>query len=381
MRYILKSKEKGDINMVSEMTPTRRVLAAVLGGRVDYVPPANPLAQTTTELMKLCGASWPKAHFDSKMMADLAAASYEVCGIEAARPQFDISLEAEVLGCKLDWDKPDRPPVTGPAYTSPSDVTWPDNLEEAGRVPVVLGAIDELMKRYDGMLPVIPLLTAPFTVASHIAGVENMARWTKTNPEKAHAFIEAATDFVIAYGKLQAAYGAHIIFLADPSASSSLISPETYREFVLPAHKRIAMEISCPQILHICGDASKLLPYIKQSGIDCFSFDTIPVWYCRQVMGNDMSILGSLDVIDLMPNGTPEQVYDRTRECILQGTDIVGTACGVSPGTPLENLRAYVRACKETPIPKYDDVEDLIRQIGVGIGRSMKENVLGGMRE
>ena len=208
-----------------------------------------------------------------------------------------------------------------------------------------------------------------------------MARWTKTDPEKARAFIEVATDFIVIYGKLQAAYGAHILFLADPSASSSLISAETYREFVLPAHRRLAKEISCPQILHICGDSSKLLPYIKQSGIDCFSFDTVPVWYCRQVIGNDMSILGSLDVIDLMPNGTPEQVYNRTRECILQGTDIVGTACGVSYGTPLENLRAYVRACKETPIPRYDDVEDLIRQIGVGIGRNMKENVLGGMQE
>ena len=245
----------------------------------------------------------------------------------------------------------------------------------------MLGAINELRKRYEGMLPITPLLTAPFTLAGHIAGIENIARWTKTDPEKVHAFMEVATDFVIAYGKLQAISGANIHFLADPSASSTLISAETYREFVLPAHKRIAKEISCPQILHICGDASKLLPYIKQSGIDCFSFDTIPVWYCRQVMGNEMSILGSLDVIDLMPNGTPEQVYNRTRECIMQGTDIVGTACGVSYDTPLENLKAYVRACKDTPIPKYDDIEDLIRQIGVGIGRNMKENVLGGMRE
>ena len=87
--------------MVSEMTPTRRVLAAVLGGRVDYVPPANPLVQTTTELMQICNASWPKAHFDSKMMADLAAAPYEVCGVEAARPQFDISLEAEFWDANL----------------------------------------------------------------------------------------------------------------------------------------------------------------------------------------------------------------------------------------------------------------------------------------
>ncbi len=96
--------------MTQEMTPTRRALAAVLGGRTDYVPPANPLAQTTKDLMEFCGATWPKAHRDPVMMADLTAAPYEVCGIETARPQFDISLKAEVLGCRLDWNKPDRPP-------------------------------------------------------------------------------------------------------------------------------------------------------------------------------------------------------------------------------------------------------------------------------
>jgi len=74
-----------------------------------------------------------------------------------------------------------------------------------------------------------------------------MAKWTKTTPEKAHAFIEAATDFVIAYGKLQTIYGAHIVFLADPSASGDLISAETYREFVLPAHKRIARRSAVPR--------------------------------------------------------------------------------------------------------------------------------------
>jgi methylthiol:coenzyme M methyltransferase len=227
---------------------------------VDYVPPANPLAQTTNDLMRFAHAEWPKAHFDAKMMADLAAAPYEVCGIEAARPQFDISLEAEVLGCKLDWNKPDRPPVMGPAYTDPKDITWPDNLEETGRIPHVLGAIDILRKRYDGNLPIIPVLTAPFTVAGHIAGVENLVMMTVTDPEKAHAFISAATDFCIEYGRLQTAYGAHMLFPADPSASGDLISGETYKEFVLPYHKRLAAEISCPLILHICGNTRALLP-------------------------------------------------------------------------------------------------------------------------
>jgi methylthiol:coenzyme M methyltransferase len=360
--------------MVTEMTPARRALSAVLGGRVDYVPPANPLAQTTAELMNHVGASWPKAHYDAKMMAELAAAPYDVCGIEAARPQFDISLEAEALGCPLDWNKTDRPPVAAHAYTNPKDVTWASDLENSFRVPVVLEAISILRDKYAGMLPIIPVITAPFTVAGHIAGVENLVRWTRTDPEKAHAFIEAATDFVIEYAKLQVSAGAHILFPADPSASGDLISGETYEEFVLPAHKRMAREVSAPKILHICGNTSKLLPYIKKSGMDCFSFDGVPVWYCRQVLGNSMSILGSLDVIDLMPNGTPQDVYNRTRECIMQGTDVVGTACDVSFGTSLENLKAYVRACRETPVPQPGDTESIIRELGVGVGRYAKEN-------
>ncbi|MDR2943681.1 MAG: MtaA/CmuA family methyltransferase [Methanosarcinales archaeon] len=358
--------------MVSEMTPTRRVLASVLGGRVDYAPPANPLAQTTAELMASVGATWPQAHRDPKMMADLAAAPYEVCGIEAARPQFDISLEAEVLGCPLDWNKTDRPPVAAHAYTDPKEVTWDQNFEKNSRAAVVLEAISILRERYAGMLPIIPVITAPFTVAGHIAGVENLVRWTRTDPEKAHAFIEAATDFVIEYGKLQVAAGAHILFPADPSASGDLISGETYEEFVLPAHQRMAREVSAPKILHMCGNTAKLLPYVKKSGMDCFSFDNVPVWYCRQVLGNSMSILGSLDVIDLMPNGTPEDVYNRTKECIFQGTDVVGTACDVSFGTSIENLKAYVRACRETPVPQSNDIEAVIREMGVGIGKLEK---------
>jgi len=366
--------------MTVEMTPARRALAAVLGGRVDYVPPANPLAQTTKELMDYAKASWPKAHKDPKMMADLAAAPWEVCGIEAARPQFDISLEAEVLGCKLDWNKPDRPPVTGPAYNDPKDITWPDDLEQAGRIPYVLGAIDILRKRYAGDLPIIPVITAPFTVAGHIMGVEKLVMMTVTDPDKAHAAISAATDFCIEYGRLQTAYGAHILFPADPSASGDLISPETYKEFVLPYHKKFAKSVSCPKILHICGHTEKLLPHIKKTGMDCFSFDAPPAWYVRQQLGNSMSCLGSLDVIDLMPGGTPKQVYDRTVQCIREGVDVVGTACDVSFGTPLANLKAYVKACRETPVPDWDNPEDCVRAIGMARARMKAERkiVLGG---
>ncbi|WP_400241081.1 MtaA/CmuA family methyltransferase [Methanomethylophilus alvi] len=358
--------------MTQEMTPTRRALAAVLGGRTDYVPPANPLAQTTKDLMEFCGATWPKAHRDPVMMADLAAAPYEVCGIEAARPQFDISLEAEVLGCRLDWNKPDRPPVTGPAYKDPKDISWDGGFYKKGRATVVLDAIKILRERYCGDLPIIPVITAPFTVAGHIMGVEKLVMMTVTDPEKAHEAIDAATDFCIEYGRQQVAAGAHILFPADPSASGDLISPETYKEFVLPYHRKFARAVSAPKILHMCGHTEKLLKHIRESGMDCFSFDAPPAWLVRAELGNRMQCLGSLDVIDLMPNGTPEQVYARTAECIREGVDVVGTACDVSNGTPLENLKAYVRACRETPIPDPNEVEDCVRAIGAARAKMLR---------
>lgn len=359
--------------MNTEMTATRRVLGAILGSRKDYVPPANPLAQTTADMMKFSGATWPKAHTDAKMMADLACAPYEVVGIEAARPQFDISLEAEVLGCKLDWNKPDRPPVTGPAYKDPKDITWDDNFYKEGRAQVVLEAISIIRERYCGDLPIIPVITAPFTVAGHIMGVENLVMMTVTNPERAHQAIEAATEFCVEYGRRQVAAGAHALFPADPSASGDLISPETYREFVLPYHKKFARSVSAPKILHMCGHTESLLPDVRESGMDCFSFDSPPAWYVRKVLGNKMTCLGSLDVIDLMPNGTPEQVYARTAQCIREGVDIVGTACDVSNGTPLANLEAYVRACRETPIPDANDVDDCVRALGRARAKNLKD--------
>ena len=195
---------------------------------------------------------------------------------------------------------------------------------------------------------------------------------TVTDPEKAHEAISVATDFCIEYGRQQVAAGAHILFPADPSASGDLISPETYQEFVLPYHQRFARSISAPKILHMCGHTEKLLPYIRKSGMDCFSFDAPPAWYVRKELGNEMTCLGSLDVIDLMPNGTPEQVYARTVQCIREGVDVVGTACDVSNGTPLANLKAYVQACRETPKPDCCDVDDCVRALGRARAKNLK---------
>lgn len=52
--------------------------------------------------------------------------------------------------------------------------------------------------------------------------------------------------------------------------------------------------------------------------------------------------------------------------------NVVGTACDVSNGTPLENLKAYVQACKDTPVPDPADADDCVRAYGRARAKYLK---------
>ena len=342
--------------MVKQMTAVERALAAVRGRAVDHTSSANGLIMSTTDMMNTAGAAYPEVHYSAQMMADMAAVSYEMCGVEGTTFPFDISLEAEVLGAELDWRKVDRPPIKGHSVKNPDDFTIPDNIEELGRIPVVLKTLELLKAKYDDDLALLPTTVCPLTLAGHLASVDEMFLWIMEDPDKLHTLTEKLTDFVIDYQKLLMDYGADILFAIDPTSSGDLISGDMYAEFVLPSIKRMRKETGAPTILHICGNTKQMLEHIAGSGVECFSFDkAVPVWYAKQKLGN-VSAYGNLDVIELFPKGTPQDVYNATAEVIRQGVNIAGTACDIPETTPIENVRAFVKACVETPVPAKDEV-------------------------
>ncbi|MBZ3935455.1 MtaA/CmuA family methyltransferase [Methanimicrococcus blatticola] len=337
------------------MTAVERALAAVRGQEVDRTSSAAGLIMTTVEMMKSVGATYPEAHHNPQMMADMAAAAHEMCGVDGTTFPFDMSLEAEILGAELDWRKVDRPPIKTSPVNDPDNFTVPDKIEELGRIPVVLKTIDILKEKYGEDLAILPTTVCPFTIAGHMAGVDNLFMWILSDPDKVHTLVDKITGFVIEYQKLMAAHGADILFAIDPTSSGDLLSGDMYAEFVLPSIKKMKKGTGASTILHICGNTKPMLEHIAVSGVDAFSFDkAVPVWYAKQKLGN-VSAYGNLDVIELFPNGTPDDVYNATAEVIRQGINIAGSACDVPETTPLENIRAFVKACEETPVPSKND--------------------------
>ena len=80
-------------------------------------------------------------------------------------------------------------------------------------------------------------------------------------------------------------------------------SPEMYREFLLPYHRRVGDFIhsyGLPFILHSCGRIRPLLPLIAQAGVDCLQAIEAKagqsVVEMAAALGNSMAFMGNIDI-------------------------------------------------------------------------------------
>lgn len=137
--------------------------------------------------------------------------------------------------------------------------------------------------------------------------------------------------------------------------SIQLLSLASYREFVLPYHRRLVDEFGRegPNSIHLCGDVQRLLPTIRDE-FKVMAFDTgFPVDHgrLRRELGPGVRINGGPH-IELLRTGSPEQVWAETRRILQSGVMeggrfVLREGNNLAPGTPPENVAAMYQACKE----------------------------------
>lgn len=197
----------------------------------------------------------------------------------------------------------------------------------------------------------------PFTVACAVRGPTQVCLDMYEDPKFFHAMMEMITDATIwrirAYRERlgqpveSTAWG-----FADDSVQ--LLSEATYREMVLPYHRRMIDEFGAvgPNSIHLCGDATHLFPAIRDE-LNVQSFDTgFPVDHgrLRRALGPEVQINGGPGA-ELLRSGTPRQVYEETRRILHSGVMeggrfVLREGNNLAPGTPEENVAAMYAACK-----------------------------------
>ncbi len=330
------------------MNAKQRFLAALSFKPVDRPPVTSIATGITVEMMERSGIHWPEAHHNAQMLAGLAETIWLYTGIECIKLPFCMTIEVEALGAPIDFRTIDTLPTeTAHPFSHPDELDIPDDFFDRGRVPVVLRAISDLRKRYDGEVPVVSSIVGPFSMAAKLFGFSNFLIWLITDPDYVHRIMQALTPLAVRYANAQVDAGADAITLGEASCSGDLISPGTYRDFIAPYHRILCSGVKAPTILHICGKSTRHTPFIAETGASAYSFDEgVDITTASQSLKGKVAMVGYVPTVKVLLNGTPEDVYRSSMDCLQRGVDVLNPGCAMAPYTPLENIRAMKQAAE-----------------------------------
>jgi [methyl-Co(III) methanol-specific corrinoid protein]:coenzyme M methyltransferase len=336
--------------VTNQMTPKDRVLAALDRKKLDRPPVVCFTQIATVDAMQGVGVFWPDAHVDPHKMAELAAAPNKVWGVECVRLPFCLTVEAEIMGCRVDLGKQDRTPmVKEHAF---DETTIPDHLPEGalfkGRIPAVVEAVKIAKHKYGKELPIVVGTTGPFTIAGHLVGTENLLLWIITDPEAVVKACKLATKLEKGYIEMLEEAGADVIVMSDPSASTDMLASEMFDEYAKPYIKECFSHVKhAKTVLHICGDTTPLLDHMIATGVHGLSIEEkVSPEKAVELVKNRAALIGNIGVVRPLLQGTPEDVHLEAIRVKNAGFNLVAPGCGLAARVPLVNLQAMVKAVK-----------------------------------
>ena len=194
-----------------------------------------------------------------------------------------------------------------------------------------------------------------FEIAWQLRGMEEFLIDLALNPEIPEAIMSRITEvhlenlrrvLDLAGDRLDLVY-----FYDDVAAQASLlISPDTWRRQVRPHHARLvelAHSRGVPVMYHCDGAIAPLLPELIELGIDVLNpiqpgTSEMEPRRLKDEFGNRLTFHGGIDIIELLPRCTPEEIATEVRKVVdVLGEDGGYVLCSshhIQPDTPVENV-------------------------------------------
>jgi MtaA/CmuA family methyltransferase len=340
------------------MNGRERVLA-MLEGRPVYSLPAMPI--TMMFAADQIGAKYYDYATDYRVLADAQVKVAERFDFDYVSVISDPGCEASALGAALKFF-PDQPPAVDEEHALLKDkatlaVLEVPDPEKAERTRNRALAVKLMKERVGTDKLVEGWIEGPCAEGADLRGINTLMLDFFDDP----AFVRDLSEFIVEmelrFARYQVEMGADLIGVGD--AAASLVGPKFYNEFVWPYEQKLVSALHAEGIktrLHICGNTRKILEGMGRLRCSMVDLDWLsPMSEGREIMGPQQVLLGNLDPVRVLKEGTPESVYEAVGDCHRQAGDrfIVGPGCEVPRGTPPANLLAMVRYAREhTPVEK-----------------------------
>ena len=333
------------------MNSRERVLAFLAGQRVDR-PPCMPL--TMMFASDYIGRKYLDYATDFRVEVEGQIRVAEDFDFDYVTFCTDPACEAADAGASVIYF-PDQPPALDEAKGLVRDkrrlatLRVPDPLSP-GRMNNGIKAVALFKERVGNTKLIEAWVEGPCAEAADLRGINQLMLDFYDDQAFVGDLFEFVVEMELAFARAEIAAGADLIAIGD--AAASLIGPQLYNSVVWPYEKRMVDAIhamGAPVRLHICGDTRAILEGVGLLGCEIVDLDYLtPVAQAREKWGPRQALMGNLDPVRILRDGTPDDILRELAECHRQAGDrfIVGAGCEVPRDTPRKNLRvlsAYAR--------------------------------------
>ncbi len=275
---------------------------------------------------------------------------------------FDLQIEAEILGCELQWALHNPPAVISHPLangTKLADLKIPSISD--GRIPVALEATKVLREKYPD-IALYGLITGPFTLALHLMGTDIFMKLFEA-PDEVHEVMEFCTKVANKMAEYLMDAGCDIIAVVDPMTSQ--IDPMTFETFVTSYVTEIfsfVREKGKLSSFFVCGHAQQNIEAMCDCQPDNVSIDeNIPLDFVKEIaLKKGISFGGNMKLTVVLLMGDEDDSRENAMECL----DMAGkTGFILAPGCdlPMDTPPANIKAVSELVHDPYK--QDIVRAL------------------
>jgi len=199
-------------------------------------------------------------------------------------------------------------------------------------------------------------IEGPCAEGADLRGINTLMMDLYEDPGFVRDLFAFVVELELQFAKAQVEAGIDLMGVGD--AAASLVGPQLYEEFVWPYEKQLVdglHALGAPVRLHICGNTTPILEGMGRLGCEIVDLDSLaPLAEARKAMGPTHVLLGNIEPVGALRNGTPESVFEAVARCHSEAGQrfIVGAGCEVPRDTPYPNLDAMRRYARTHTTPQ-----------------------------
>ncbi len=200
-----------------------------------------------------------------------------------------------------------------------------------------------------------------FELAWYLRGLENLMMDMLVNKDYANELLDRLMTWILIAGRKLIELGVDIIWMGDDAGMQDrmLMRPELWREFLKPRYARMFSEFKDinPDIkiaFHSDGYIEPIIPDFIEIGLDILnpvqpkSMDPAKL---KKLYGDKLTFWGCVDIQEVLPFGTPEDVEQEVKlriETVGRGGGLLlAPAHNIQPQVTIENILAFYRAARK----------------------------------